>query len=483
MKMEKRTPTFRHSVLILGGSILLIIIGTLIFKLKTEMLLCITAMIMAIGAMRLGYTWEELEDAISKRIGNTTSVLLLLWVIGMVVGIFMFSGSIPMIIYFGLKTINPSLIYFSAFVTCLIFSTLTGSSWSSAGTAGVAFMGMAQSLGVSLPITAGAVISGAIFGDKMSPLSETTNLAPLCAGANIYDHIQSMLWTTVPPSVIACIVYFIAGRSVDISGSSAIPESTLQMLASLDGLYKWNIILIIPFIIILIGSIRKKPAVPTIFVANISALLLGVFYQGFSLADGFKSAVSGFNASMIFSGDLPSEVLKILNRGGMLSMAGVVLIVFCGYAFAAISSKAGFLDVALEPINSKIKTQRRLILATLFTMLSIMIATGSAYVGFILVAEMYRKKYIELKVAPRVLSRSLEDIGTVTGALIPWSLSSVFYAATLGVPIYGAGGYAGWAILSYLVPLFAVFYAITGIGVLKLTDEEQKNMKVLEKLT
>lgn len=471
--MRKKIPSFNQSLCVTGISLMIIIVGTLVLGLKTEMLLCIATMIAGIAALRLGYTWDELEEAISQRMGKTTSVLILIWCIGMVIGTFIFSGSIPMIIYYGLKLINPSYVVVSAFITCMVFSTCTGSSWSSAGTAGVAFVGVAQGLGVSLPVTVGAVIAGAIFGDKLSPLSETTNFAPLCAGANIYDHIQSMLWTTIPPTIIAGVVYLIAGKQYMTSGSVGIPESTLSMLASLDSMYQWSILLLIPFVIIIIGAVTKKPPVPTLFIAILSALGLGLFYQGFSLVDGFASTVSGFKTTMAFKGNVAPEILRILNRGGMLSMADVVLIVFCGYAFAAIISKAGFLDVVLYPVTSKVKTQMHVILATLLMVLLIMLATGSAYIAFILVPEMFRRKYIELGIAPRVLSRCLEDIGTEMGALIPWSLSGVFYVATFGVPIYGNQGYAIWTMLSYLGPLFAVFYAVTGIGIRKLTDQEK----------
>ena len=472
--MGKRTPSFIQSLCVVGISLAIIIIGTLTFRLKTEMLLCIATMIAGVAALRLGYTWAEMEEAISQRMGKTTSVLILIWSIGMIVGTFIYSGSIPMIIYYGLKMINPSFVVFSAFITCIIFSTCTGSSWSSAGTAGVAFIGVAQGLGVSLPITVGAIIAGSIFGDKLSPLSETTNFAPLCAGANIYDHIQSMLWTTIPPTIIAGVVYLIAGKQ-DMSGSEGIPASTLAMLASLDSMYHWSILLLLPFVVIIYGAVTKKPPVPTLFVAILMALGLGGFYQGFSLADGFQSTVSGFNTTMAVSGNVAPEILKILNRGGMLSMASVILIVFCGYAFAAIISKAGFLDVVLNPLTSKVKTQMHVILASLLMVFLIMLATGSAYIAFILVPEMFRRRYLELGIAPRVLSRSLEDIGTEMGALIPWSLSGVFYVATFGVPIFGANGYAIWTMLSYLGPLFAVLYAVTGIGIRKLTKQEQEN--------
>lgn len=468
--MKIRIPTFSRSLLMVGSSFTIIIIGTLIYKLRSEVLLFIAATIMTIGALRLGYTWQELEEAISQRIGKTTGVLLLLWGVGMVIGTFMFSGSIPMIIYYGIKLIKPSFLILSAFVTCLIFSVITGSSWSSAGTIGIAFAGMAQTLGVPKSITIGAVLAGSIFGDKMSPLSETTNLASLCSEANIYDHIKSMLWTTVPPSIIAGVVYFATGIGLGTT-NNILPLSTLEMLTSLDNIFKWNILLLLPLIIILYGSFTKKPAVPTLFISSLSAIIIGVIFQGFSLRDGFISAVSGFNINMVYNDNIVPEITKILNRGGMTSMVSVVLIVFCGYTFAAITSKAGYLDIVLDPMLNRIKTQAHLILATLFTMLLMMFATGSAYIGFILVPEMYRKKYIEFKVAPNVLSRSLEDIGTVTGALIPWGISAAFYTTTFGIPVFGPEGYAVWTILPYLIPIFAIIYAFTGIGVYKLTDD------------
>jgi NhaC family Na+:H+ antiporter len=468
--MKKRIPTFSRSLLMVGSSFTIIIIGTLIFKLKSEVLLFITATIMTIGALRLGYTWQELEDAISQRIGKTTGVLLLLWGVGMVIGTFMFSGSIPMIIYYGIKLIKPSFLILSAFITCLIFSVITGSSWSSAGTIGIAFAGMAQTLGVPKAITIGAVLAGSIFGDKMSPLSETTNLASLCSEADIYDHIKSMLWTTVPPSIIAGIVYYVKGIGLGTT-INIIPVSTLEMLTSLDNIYDWNVLLILPLIIILYGSFTKKPAVPILFISSLSAIAIGALYQGFSIRDGFTSAVSGFNIQMVYNNNVMPDIAKILNRGGMTSMVSVVLIVFCGYTFAAITSKAGYLDIVLEPMLNRIKSQAHLILATLFTMLLMMFATGSAYIGFILVPEMYRKKFMEFKVAPNVLSRCLEDIGTVTGALIPWGISAAFYTTTFGIPVYGPEGYAVWTIIPYLIPIFAMTYAVTGIGVYKLTDD------------
>ena len=478
--MEKKSPSLNMSIFVIGISLLVMIVGIVFFKLSSEMLLCLIAMFAAIAAMRLGYNWQELEEAIAERMGKTIPTLLLIWMIGMIVGSFIYSGTIPMIIYYGLITINPSWVIFSAFIMCIIFSVATGSSWSSAGTVGVAFMGVAQGLGVPLHITAGAIITGSIFGDKLSPLSETTNLAPLCAGAKLYDHIKAMLWTTIPPTIISAIVYIIVGSKYSVQGG-VLPESTVAMIEGLSSVYKWNIILVIPFLIIIFGGLTKKPPVPTLFISVLAALAIGFFYQGFPLNVGFKSVVNGFTSSSVYAGELPAPVLSLLNRGGMKSMVSVILIVFCGYSFAAIISKAGFLDKICDPIVGRIKTSSQLILATLATVFFIFVATGNAYVAFILVPEIYRKKYAELGIAPMVLSRSLEDVGTVFGALLPWSSSAVFYTATLGVAMYGAEGYAIWSIMSYLSPVFAVLCAITGLGVYKLSKQEQEEaIKKLE---
>lgn len=472
----RKNPSFKLSVAVMLICMSTIIVGVLILKLRAEVLLCIMTTFIAIISKKLGYTWYEMENAIGIKMGNSTPVILMILVVGMVVGTFMYSGSIPMIVYYVLKVINPNYVIISAFFTCCVFSMITGSSWSSAGTAGVVFMGIAQGLGVPLHITAGAIVSGSIFGDKMSPLSETTNLAPLCAGADLFDHIKSMFWTTIPATIIAVIVYLIAGSKVVVTGSG-LPETTIQMLETLDGMYSWNILLLLPFIVVIYGAIKKKPTVPTLFISVLSALALGTLYQGFDLASGFKSAVSGFNLSMIYENEAIYEVSKLLNRGGMTSMTGIVLIIYCGYAFASILSKVGYLDIALAPITNRVKTKTQAVLAVLFAVFLIFVSVGNTYIAFILVPEIFRSKFIELRIAPKVMSRSLEDIGTVFGALLPYSGSAVFYCATLGVSLYGVNGYAPWAILSYIVPICAVICAITGLGVYSMSDQEYADAK------
>lgn len=477
----KKTPSFSASFIVITVSLLIMIVGTVGLKLAPEILLLVIALLAAIYAMTLGYSWADLEEAISERLKTTMPVIMMIWCIGMVVGTFMYSGTIPMVIYYGLKVISPQYVILSAFLACIVFSTVTGSSWSSAGTAGVAFMGVAAGLGVPLHITAGAIISGAIFGDKLSPLSETTNLAPLCAGAQLYDHIKSMMWTTLPPAIIAGIVYYIVGLKYKVPGAT-VPQETVEIINGLGQVYNWSILLLIPFLIVLYGAIFKKPTVPTLFCSSLSAIIVGMIVQKFPLAIGFRSAVRGFSVDQIFQGELSADVLKLLNRGGIYSMVSVVIIVFCGYSFAAIISKAGILETVLRPVISKVKNVPVLILSTLLTVLAIFLATGSAYVAFILVPEIYRKKYIDFSVAPRILSRSLEDIGTVMGSLIPWTSSVAFYTASLGIDVFGPNGYAPWSILSYLSPLFAILWAVTGIGIKKLSPlEQEESLRAFER--
>jgi NhaC family Na+:H+ antiporter len=474
--MKTRKPTMAESIVALMILVVVIFFGYMMFRLRVEVLMIISAVGAGIMAHRLGYTWNDMEEAISKKLAKATPAILIIWIIGIVVASLMFSGSIPMLIYYGIKMVNPKIVIISAFFTCMVFSTVTGSSWASAGTAGVAFIGIAASLGVRLDITAAAIICGATFGDKLSPLSETTNLAPACAGANLYDHIRSMMWTTLPATVIAFIVFMIAGNNLTIE-ATVLPESAVEMLDSLSAMFSWNILLILPFLIILAGSLTKKPPVPTILLASFTAIAIGVWYQGFSLTDGVYGALNGFRITMVNTpgfdaGAVPKTVMTLLNRGGIKSMVGVVVIIYCGYAYASIITMAGFLETAIRPLALSIKNRGSLMALTLTTEFLLLLFSGNSYTGTIIVPEMYKRMFLKFGMPPKTLSRTLEDVGTIMAPLVPWGSSGAFYVATLGVGIFGAGGYAPWLVTAYATPIIAMILAITGIGIYKMNNEQ-----------
>lgn len=468
-----RPANYIESTVALMGMSIIIGIGHLGLEIRIEPLMILSAVLAAILAKKVGCTWMDLEEAISHRIGQVTPAILIIWIIGMVIGTFMFSGSIPMIIYYGLKIINPKYLYACAFIICVILSIVTGTSWGSAGTLGVAMIGVAAGLNVPLHITAAAVICGAIVGDKLSPLSETTNLAALCAGTGLFKHIGSMLWTTIPAAVISFFVFLFAGLNINIDGT-ALPQSAIETMNILSQMYDWNWVMVIPFLIILICAFTKQPPVPTMIGASFVAVLVGVTTQGFDLASGMTASIHGFDVSMVFDGEVTPDVAVLLNRGGMVSMVGVVIIIYCGYSYAAIISRAGFLETALRPILKRVNSRFTAIAAALATDFIILCFAGSSYVAHILVGEMYKKKFIDNNIDLRVLSRTMEDVGTMMAPLIPWGSSAAFYVAALGVQVYGEGGYGIWAVNTWLNAFFALILAFIGIGMYNLSLEEKE---------
>lgn len=478
---QERVATFGESVFVLLTLVVILIGGTYL-KLRYELLMVIVAVVAGcVAVYRCHIPWKEIEDSISFKMKSVTPTILLIFSTGLLIASLIYSGSVPMIIYYGLKIINPKYLYVSAFLLCAIMSTATGSSWSSAGTAGVAMFGMAIGMGASLPITVGAIITGSIFGDKLSPLSETTNMAPACAGTDIYSHIRSMMWTTLPPSLIGCVVWLFAGFTLN-GGSAGTPESATVMLDQMSQIYRFNILLLLPFVIIIYAAISKRPVIPCMTLTILTALVLGWLVQGFSLERGFYFALNGFTLTGS-SGAVPElpfeasqELVKLLQRGGAKSMAGTVIMCYAGFSCAAIIARAHYLDVLLSGMTAKLNTRLKAMAAALGTNIFIMIATGTAYIAFIMVSEMYRKVFLKNNMGAQVLSRTLEDVGTCLGCLIPWSLSGAYYAGLFGLPIYGEGGYALWTILPYATPLIALLLAALGLGMYPMSEDEHSRL-------
>lgn len=453
--------------------LLLLAIGFGVFGLDPEPLLILASVYAGCIAYKLGYGWSDMMEGIQEKISQAMPAILILISIGILIGTWMIAGTIPMMIYYGLELINPTFIVLIAFVVSAIISIVTGTSWGSAGTVGVALMGIATGLGASLPATAGAVVAGAYFGDKLSPLSDTTNLAPIAAGSELYEHIKHMMWTTVPAAIISMIVYFIAG--LNTSGNSAsTPETMNTMLSTLSEMFNWNILLLLPPAVILFSAIKKYPTLPTIIFSSILAAILAVFVQGFKITDIFSSAVSGFNVSMVNrdgfdSSSVIPEVLDLVHQGGMQSMTSVILIAFSAFIFAGIITKSGSLEIIIQTLLKVVKRTGDLILSTVISCITMALVTGNSYLSIIVPGEIFKDTYKDKKLAAKNLSRTLEDSGTVVVPLVPWSSAGVFMAGTLGVSTLS---YAPWAILCYIGFIFAIILGYTGIGIAKLDDKK-----------
>lgn len=468
-EIPKREAKFWESILAILQMAVIVAIGYIYFHIRIEILMILSAIVAGVLAKKIGYTYMELEGAICEKIMRATPAILIIWMIGIVIASFMFSGSIPMVIYYGLKLLRPQYIYVCSFLVCAILSIVTGTSWGSAATGGVAMMGVAAGFGIPLHITAASVICGALVGDKLSPLSETTNLAPMCCGASIYSHIKSMLWTTLPASFLSILFFGICGKKIFIS-SNEFPANAIDMMQSLDKIYDWNLLLILPFIILLFGAFLKIPPVLVMIISSAIAFFLGGVIQGFPIVQGIASGVEGFSVSLVYDGEIAEAIGILLNRGGMKSMAGIVIVVYCGYAYAAIIDKAGFLKIATRPMLKHCQTRVALVGSALFINFLIAACAGSSYPAFIITGEMFKEEFEKKGMPASVLSRTLEDSGTMMLPLVPWSAAGAFYVATLGVEVFGRNGYALYSMNTYLNPIMAMILALLGIGMYKKGD-------------
>ncbi|OJD98326.1 Na+/H+ antiporter NhaC [Bacillus cereus] len=472
----KKRPSLLQATSPIFAILLLLGIGYGVFHLKIEPLLITAVIVAAVLGKFLGVSWEEMQEGIVEKITKSMSATLILIMVGMLIGTWMFSGTIPMMVFYGIELINPNYLFVTAFVVTALISTFTGTSWGSAGTVGVAIMGIAMVQGVSLPITAGAVVAGAFFGDKLSPLSDTTNLSPVVAGSNLYEHIRHLLYTTIPASLIGLVVYFIVGKSTYTS--DAFDKGKIEaMTSALTVMFHWNVLLIVPILIVLIGSIKKYPTIPIMIISSITAIILGVVVQSMSLENGFLTTVQGFNVSMVTAGGFdpaatPEAVQKLLNRGGMNSMMQTTLIAFCSFAFAGVISKIGCLEVVLEKLNEKVKSTGSLVLTTVLSCIIMAITTGSSYLAILIPGELFKDAYAQRGLHPKNLSRTLEDSGSIVVSLVPWSMAGVYMSSTLGVPVIE---YLPWAIMCYLGFIIAIIYGYTGFTIEKINSSSNDN--------
>ena len=483
LKPRKET-NFTQSMIVMVLTVVILIGGCILGLQYRYLMLAVAIVAGVVNVFVLHIPWHECEEAVASKMKSVIPTLCLMWCTGAMIAVMIYCGSVPMVIYYGFMIISPKFIYVSAFLLCLIMSTLTGSSWTSAGTAGLAMYGLAIGMDAEMVIVVGAIVAGSIFGDKVSPLSETTNMAPACAGTTLYAHIGSMMYDTLPAAVVSAIVFTIAGVKLH-TGEVATDESIDILMNNLDEVYNFNILLLLPFVLILYAAFAKKPVIPIMVIDIFLCILLGIVCQQFTLTDGMEAAYSGFTLDMAQMPESfePSDFLvTILERGGSASMVGVVFMCFTGFGAAAMISKGGFLDCVMAKIVTNINSRVGCVAAALLTNLIIMVATGTAYVAFIMVSEMYKKAFLKNRVGLQVLSRCLEDVGTCFGCLIPWSLSGSYYATLFdNMPIWGEGGYAFWTVLPYTGIIFAFICAFTGIGMYKLSDEEaEAKLKELE---
>jgi NhaC family Na+:H+ antiporter len=443
-----------------------------------QIALLIAAAVASVIGVRLGHRWADIEKGIIAGIANAMIAVLILLVVGSLIGSWMLAGTVQSLIYYGLMLISAEWFYAAACLVCGIAAMSIGSSWTVAGTLGVAFMGMAMAMHLDPAITAGAVISGAYFGDKLSPLSDTTNLASAVTGTPLFVHIQNLLWTTVPSFVIALTLFFFMGGESSLESEQSIRETMQGLEVNFNiGLY-----LLIPVVFVFVMAWMQIPALPTIFAGALIGGLFAVLFQPeaigrFAAESGFADGISVFEQNLLavwkvlfdgYSASTGQEALdSLLSRGGMSSMLNTVWLILCAMAFGSVMEQVGLLERIIKAILSSVESTTGLIVTTVFTCIGANVMTADQYIAIVLPGRMYKLEYAKRGLAPQNLSRTLEDAATMTSPLIPWNTCGAYMAGTLGVATIS---YLPYAFFNLLGPVLCIAFAVTHFRIIPLEE-------------
>jgi len=438
--------------------------------------------------LKNGHSWKTIEKGMVNGIAMSLGACMILLAVGSLIGTWMLAGTVPTLIYYGLSLLDPSFFYAATALICAVVAMSIGSSWTTAATIGVAMIGVAKGMDLSLAITAGAIVSGAYFGNKLSPLSETTNLAPAVAGTDLFEHIKYMLWTTVPSFTLALILFLIIGLQSDVEQSA---ERIEQMQSLLQNEFNIGWYTLIPLFVLLGLAIKKVPAFPAIAIGAVLGGLWALFFQ-MDLVLSLRSAMtiqnewmlSVFNSlnvtehvkSVMLVGTAffdtltystaDSDLNDLLSRGGMSSMLNTIWLIVCAMSFGAVLEKVGLLKAIVATCLKGATSAGDMVSRTILTCIGANLVTADQYIAIVMPGRMYKEEFEKRNLHQLNLSRSLEDGGTITSPLIPWNTCGAFMGGVLGVsPLL----YAYYAFFNLINPILAVIYAYLGIKILRLT--------------
>lgn len=432
--------------------VIAVVVAAIRTKVGIQMGLAMGGCTAIVFALLMGNKWSDIQDTVKRVVGDSATTLLILLSVGMMVGIWIIGGTVPTLLYYGLKICSPNIIVPLAFVLCAITSLFTGTSFGSIATMGLALFGVGTSMGISAPLMAGAVCSGAFFGDKMSPLSDTTNVAADMSGTPLYDHIGSMMYTTVPATVICLVLYTVlvirnASANADLSNIELI-------LDTLGANFNISVIALVPAVLVLLTSALKAPAVPAMLGCTAISGVFACLLQKISLSAMLGAAMNGFSSDTGVA-----MVDKILSRGGMTSMYSTVAIIILSATMGAVLEKSGVIDSLVNNVLLKaVHKPCGLILSTMVYCYSLLLISGHQVMPIILGGRTFRPAYDRMGIQSKVLSRTLEDTCTIGAPMVPWGTSCAYMFSVLGIGI----AYIPYAFLCYIVPLFAILYACTG---------------------
>ena len=411
----------------------------------------------------LGYTWSEMEKGIVETILSATQAILIQMIIGVIIGTWIVAGIVPTMIYYGLQIISPGFFLLATTVLCSIVSLATGSSWTTAGTVGIALLGVGEVLGIPTALTAGAIISGAYFGDKLSPLSDTTNLAAAVSGTTLFEHIRNMMKTTIPAYCISLALY--TGIGLRYLGRELNTEEIYKLLHILEQEFVINPVLLLPPILVILMVALKTPAVPGLTLGGVLGAIFAFVIQHKDFGAILEASQYGYKATTGY--ELADN---LLSRGGLQSMMFTVSLIIVAMAFGGVVEKIKVLETVEERLVTFTKTTGSLVLTTVLSCIFCNATLPEQYLSILIPGRMFKDRYRKKGLDPRVLSRILEDSGTMTSALIPWNTCGAFMYATLGVYPFA---YLPFAFFNLLSPLIAILSGFFGVGIIKLEEEER----------
>lgn len=455
--MAKRKPYFYEALISIIGLILIMGVALIRFETDPHIPMLVGCAIAGLVAFKVGYDWKYIEQGMIEGITQALQSVIILIIIGVLIGIWIQAGVVPSMIYYGFNILSPKIFLLATLLICSVTSLATGTSWGTVGTVGLALMGIAHGLGIPAPIAAGAIISGAYFGDKMSPLSDTTNLAPAVAGTDVFTHVRHMIYTTGVTYVIVMILYLVLGFKY---GSGDVTLSTInEIKAGLESQFFISPLLLIPPIVVIICVALKAPAIPSITLGVFLGVIEAVIFQkanlGMIINAGYYGYVSETGSQLID---------ELLTAGGMTAMMYSVSLTIAAMMFGGILEKTGQMEALMVPILKHLRSDGSLIATTIASCVATNMLLPEQYISVVVPGRMFADVYKERGLHPKNLSRALEDGGTLTSVLVPWNTCGAFMKNILGV---SAIAYGPWAFLNYINPIVSIIFGFTGFTIEK----------------
>ncbi len=473
-----RPPSLLDAVMPVVVLILLIALTIWLFGVSAtdgplQVALLLSAAFASLIAFKNGFTVSAVADAAVGGVTTAVGAIFILLAVGALIGTWNMAGTIPTVVDYGIRLLNPNIFFLATAVICALVGVVTGSSWTTAGTLGVAFVAMSKLMGLSPDIAAGAVICGAYFGDKMTPLSETTILVPKLVGRGLTvgAHIRNMFWTAGPALGISLVIFLVLGLNATPDGE----VSTDQAREILGKAFNISAINLLPLVVLVLFTVKKAPPFLAILGSALFAGILGCFTQWTNvkafvdepglgtIATGIKAIYTAMATGYVHSSGYPA-VDKLFSRGGMASLLTTIWLVLAALAFAAILEHAGFLERLLRPVVEHARSRGRLILAVNASGFGLNVVAGDQYVAIVLPSRMFRGEFERRELAPEVLSRAVEDSGTVTSVLVPWNTCGAYISGVLGVP---TASYLPYCYFNLLSPILDIAYGFLGFKVAK----------------